>query len=1062
MSLRSNLYRFILGGFVLVLSNCVWAGIIYVDDNATGANTGTCWPDAFTSLHIALEEANGETSEIRVAQGIYRPARAGGPQNTTFSLNTRCPVKGGYAGAGASDPDARDVILYETILSGDLNGNDVVLDNPLDYLGHPTRSDNTRHIVTIGSEDEDVAILDGFIIRDGHSDSVGGGVLVDYSNAILRNCTFQANVAQSSGGGLAFWNSRVILERCRFVNNAAQEKGGAVNLDGCGTCRSSFILFDSCELLDNATYGRGGAVCSESNTLCSYINCLIAGNISEEEGGAIYDSSYRTFGSSLILCTLVGNRQAAFYIDETTVRLRNCILWDNWTTLGTSPTNLQIDGDFEYLSVQYSCVEGSWIGSGNLSSNPNFMQAGFRNANGIWIHGDYHLGEGSPCLDRGDPMYIARNIGGTIPEGYYFPNPWAYVVFYREKDLDGLHRLMFDRVDVGAYESVQKKIWYVDDNASGANTGLNWTDAFISLQDALAAAQEGEHVHIGQGVYYPDRGNDVLQGDRQASFHLRNGITIKGGYAGNGAVNPYTRDIDLHKTIFSGDLLNNDEPLASWEWEDVHSYARDSSRDDNAYSVVTGNGTDETAVLDGVTITAGNANLYGVYGQQYDVPCCNNMYTEPGNNGGGMYNDHGNPSLNHCTFYRNTAISFGAKTGGGAVCNVNGGPVFRGCRFVENFSFSGDVTARGGAVLSINGKPGFVDCLFERNMTTGFDAEYYGGAMMQLGGEARMERCRFEQNQAVFSWAGALYLRDCQIEIIDSEFIGNEGTDGSGAIGSAAAHIEIKGSNFVDNVGPDGGAISASEGSLTIRDSQFLNNHASWHGGAIDNWFNEVVIHRCLFANNQCDIEGGAIHSFNNRLSLENATLVNNSAESRGGALASSHFAELDVANSIFRSNSAQDGNHLWVWDNTKVSIRFSNLEGGMNGISIDSADNLTWGDVNMDVDPLFADTTAGDYHLKSQAGRWDPATNTWVQDEVTSPCIDAGDPLSLIMHEPFPNGGIVNVGGYGGTVQASKTWFDKPICEKQIMGDLNGDCIVSLLDVSLMAMHWLEDRQQE
>jgi len=61
-----------------------------------------------------------------------------------------------------------------------------------------------------------------------------------------------------------------------------------------------------------------------------------------------------------------------------------------------------------------------------------------------------------------------------------------------------------------------------------------------------------------------------------------------------------------------------------------------------------------------------------------------------------------------------------------------------------------------------------------------------------------------------------------------------------------------------------------------------------------------------------------------------------------------------------------------------------------------------------------------GDYHLKSKAGRWDPSNKTWVQDNVESPCIDAGDPSSDVSLEPETNGGIINMGAYGGTAEAS------------------------------------------
>ena len=103
--------------------------------------------------------------------------------------------------------------------------------------------------------------------------------------------------------------------------------------------------------------------------------------------------------------------------------------------------------------------------------------------------------------------------------------------------------------------------------------------------------------------------------------------------------------------------------------------------------------------------------------------------------------------------------------------------------------------------------------------------------------------------------------------------------------------------------------------------------------------------------------------------------------------------------------------------------------------------------------DDLWVD---GDYHLKSQAGRWDPESETWLQDDVTSPCIDAGDPMSPIGYEPFPNGGRVNMGAYGGTAEASKSYFGESVCETIIAGDLNGDCIVDFEDFRILASHWM------
>ncbi|MGE5293275.1 MAG: Ig-like domain-containing protein [Solirubrobacterales bacterium] len=97
-----------------------------------------------------------------------------------------------------------------------------------------------------------------------------------------------------------------------------------------------------------------------------------------------------------------------------------------------------------------------------------------------------------------------------------------------------------------------------------------------------------------------------------------------------------------------------------------------------------------------------------------------------------------------------------------------------------------------------------------------------------------------------------------------------------------------------------------------------------------------------------------------------------------------------------------------------------------------------------------------GDYHLKSQAGHWDRAVEGWVLDKATSPCIDAGDPNGFIGEESFPNGGFVNIGAYGGTSEASRTYFGGPVCENRIAGDINGDCVVDDTDMDILTSHWL------
>ena len=104
-----------------------------------------------------------------------------------------------------------------------------------------------------------------------------------------------------------------------------------------------------------------------------------------------------------------------------------------------------------------------------------------------------------------------------------------------------------------------------------------------------------------------------------------------------------------------------------------------------------------------------------------------------------------------------------------------------------------------------------------------------------------------------------------------------------------------------------------------------------------------------------------------------------------------------------------------------------------------------------LNIDPLFTDAANGDYHLQSQAGRWDPNSNDWVVDVNTSPCIDAGDPNSDWTGESWPHGSRINLGAYGGTPQASmslSTVGNRP--------GYNNDGVVDMKDLLMLADMWL------
>ena len=108
-------------------------------------------------------------------------------------------------------------------------------------------------------------------------------------------------------------------------------------------------------------------------------------------------------------------------------------------------------------------------------------------------------------------------------------------------------------------------------------------------------------------------------------------------------------------------------------------------------------------------------------------------------------------------------------------------------------------------------------------------------------------------------------------------------------------------------------------------------------------------------------------------------------------------------------------------------------------------------GQGNISSDPLFADLATGDVHVKSRIGRYLTSTQQWVQDDQTSPCIDAGDPADDPTGEPLPSGGRINMGAYGNTPEASQSSNPWPNA-----ADLTHDGSVDLADLAVIAEQWL------
>jgi hypothetical protein len=444
---------------------------IYIDADANGLNDGTSWADAYTYLQDALADANSAAKpvEIRVAEGIYTPdsnsadPNGTGDRTATFQLINSVTIQGGYAGFGQPDPNARNIDLYETILSGDLDGNDIDVNDPAFLLWEPTRAENSYHVVT-GTGMDTTALLDGFVIIGGNANGPrqndqddGGGMYNDSGNPTIRNCTLSRNSAKRIGGGMFNRYGNPTVLNCTVSWNSGFTGGGMFN------AYSSPALTNCTFSGNSASYGGGGGMFNYWGSSPMLTNCTFSRNWTSDDGGGMSNS--RDSNPTLVNCTFNGNSaeyygSSGMYNSDSYPTLTNCILW------GDTSGEIYTEGPGVSPVITYSNVQGGWPGEGNIDADPCFADA---------PNGDYNLLPTSPCIDAGDPNYV--------PE----PN---------ETDLDGKPRILDGNndgiavVDMGAYEYrplIPAEVDLDPDTLNLASKG-KWIAAFLWLPEGYDVA----------------------------------------------------------------------------------------------------------------------------------------------------------------------------------------------------------------------------------------------------------------------------------------------------------------------------------------------------------------------------------------------------------------------------------------------------------------------------------------------------------------------------------------------------------------------------------------------
>jgi PKD repeat protein len=371
-------------------------------------------------------------------------------------------------------------------------------------------------------------------------------------------------------------------------------------------------------------------------------------------------------------------------------------------------------------------------------------------------------------------------------------------------------------IDVGATniddETACCDIVYVNDDASGSNTGENWNDAYTDLQDALSNIGSGE-IWVASGSYKPGT-------TRADTFQMRSHVALYGGFSGT-EIARGQRDLSTHITILDGDLLGDDY----YRWVNGHAVWSDVA--DNSHHIVTGSNADTTAVLDGFVLAHGYARGAG---------------GDPGpsiQGGGSLLIQNGSPTI------RNVTIDGASGAYGGGAYIFDSSPSFSDCEFLDNYA---DIGRAGAVYIGGASSVTFTNCLFQGNAAIGTQSPdgLGGAAYIDFGATANFTGSFFIGNLANYR---------------TNDQGGATQTKGGAIL--AGGDVLVRDSYFFSNKAHYGGAIYAFSG-LTLINNVFDGNKAitpptgaGGLGGALILSDISTLIGNTITANDSAEDAGG-------------------------------------------------------------------------------------------------------------------------------------------------------------------------------------------------------------
>ena len=772
-------------------------GRIYV--SRAGGGDGSSWQST-TTLEDALRRATAGT-EIWV-QGY---ASTSGENSYVvpeggFVVPSGVSLYGGFAGYETS-ADLRAVVdgkayrfAYRTVLTGDIGRNDTPDNDGLIFPGGENgRTDNATHVLTLDLDPQSGAningtrtVVDGFTIGRGNATDaagtggMGGGILVTGDNA--------------QGGGYS-------IERCFFIENYAATQGGALYVDGSVTGADNYVAL--CGFFNNAAGQRatatnaGGAIALAGAGMV--VDCAVFNNVN---GGILFPGGGAATDFTRAVVNSTVTRNTGSGIDGADVPVANTVVWGNsllTTTDGTRP-------DFQY-SAYPEATPGVADAEGNIYlSDKNRAEDGpFFDAPSVHTGFDrtYDIAaslyplytweplEGTALVDKGaNAAYEQNGLSASYPT-----------------DLNGNPRQAGASIDIGAFEFQPvdaSRIRYV--RPDGTGDGTSWETASGDLQGMIDQLAEqnpqglpGE-VWVAAGEYEPLE--QLIPGTGySASFRMRDGISVYGGFAGMEASKGERSCGDMPWSYTNETILQAAyyDP-ANLLWENNRWTLTSDSRHVVWFAPMPDEGADavfaHVTTLDGVTIRGGYAQGGTGMAEGFATDC-----------GAGVYMDGANAYLSGCTVAQNYATADGGgvylrqgRVQGCLLSNNNadgaGGAVYVDNRGLVHRSMLANNSARNGAAVYLantDDTPAGEDdhpeylvlstCVVANNTATGNGAVYcsQGGVLTQNTIVANQCVTATDATDPNASQTGGLYVDEYALAVNNVIWNNRMGTDPSSA-----------------------------------------------------------------------------------------------------------------------------------------------------------------------------------------------------------------------------------------------------------------------------------------